>query len=162
MMSDPNPNVTRMAQRVRDGLCPVDNGPENRMAIYHGTSDQTPRQARQMTKLFSVEPAAARQTPPIRKERGLIGRKPSFGMVQFMAVPSKASLMTPAEAAALHTHASAEDAYVMWFVTASDPAHPGRAVAWAKVATERAAVRVSLVNWSPTRSRDCASCCLPG
>ena len=43
--------------------------------------------------------------------------------------------MTPAEAVTLHTKASADDGYVMWFVTLSDPAHPGQAVAWAKKAT---------------------------
>lgn len=44
-------------------------------------------------------------------------------------------LMTPAEAAALHANASANDGYVMWFVTLSNPANPGQAVAWAKKAT---------------------------
>ena len=45
------------------------------------------------------------------------------------------SLMTPTDAAALHASASANDGYVMWFVTLSDPANPGHAVAWAKKAT---------------------------
>ena len=39
--------------------------------------------------------------------------------------------MTPAEAAALHARASADNGLVMWFVTLTDPAHPGRAVAYA-------------------------------
>ena len=43
--------------------------------------------------------------------------------------------MTPAEAAALHARASAEHGLVMWFVTRSDPEHPGRAVAYAMKAS---------------------------
>jgi hypothetical protein len=39
--------------------------------------------------------------------------------------------MTPAEAAAIHARASANHGLVMWFVTLTDPAHPGRAVAYA-------------------------------
>lgn len=39
--------------------------------------------------------------------------------------------MTSAEAAALHARASADNGLVMWFVTLTDPAHPGRAVAYA-------------------------------
>lgn len=42
VMSDSNPNMTRMAQRVRDGLCPVNDSPKNRMAFYHGTSGSDP------------------------------------------------------------------------------------------------------------------------
>jgi hypothetical protein len=39
--------------------------------------------------------------------------------------------MTPAEAAALHAEASNNHGLVMWFITLTDPAQPGRAVAYA-------------------------------
>ena len=39
--------------------------------------------------------------------------------------------MTPAEAAAIHARAAANNGLVMWFVTLNDPAHPGGAVAYA-------------------------------
>lgn len=39
--------------------------------------------------------------------------------------------MTPAEAAAIHARASADHGLIMWFVTLSDSAHPGQAVAYA-------------------------------
>lgn len=44
---------------------------------------------------------------------------------------TESRLMTAAEALALHVRASANHGLVMWFVTMSDPAHPGRAVAYA-------------------------------
>ncbi len=39
--------------------------------------------------------------------------------------------MTPAEASAIHAQASADHGLVMWFITLTDPAHPGQAVAYA-------------------------------
>ncbi|MGI4796719.1 MAG: hypothetical protein ACRYG8_22210 [Janthinobacterium lividum] len=66
--------------------------------------------------------------------------------------------MTSAEAAALHASASANDGYVMWFVTLSDPAHPGRAIVCAKKAThgggERLPGELVADTW-----RDCGQCC---
>ena len=51
--------------------------------------------------------------------------------------------MTPAEAVTLYEHASADGAYVMWLITMSDRAHPGRAVAYIMVFTVRSGRRLS-------------------
>lgn len=42
--------------------------------------------------------------------------------------------MTSAEAVELHQRVSAGGAWCVWFVSLSDPARPGKAVAWAMVA----------------------------
>ncbi len=50
--------------------------------------------------------------------------------------------MTPAEATALHVRASVDGAYVLWLITLADPAHPGCAVAWARVGTVHTSTRL--------------------
>ncbi len=50
--------------------------------------------------------------------------------------------MTPAEAATLQARAAAGGTLMMWFITLTDPAHPGRAVAYVMVATTSGGFRL--------------------
>jgi len=51
-------------------------------------------------------------------------------------------ILTPAEAQAMQDGARARDAWVMWFITTTDPDHPGKAVAWALQADPKGGTRL--------------------
>src|SRR3954470_9081002 len=60
-----------------------------------------------------------------------------------MAPQPRPPPLTPAQAQRAQNAAQATGRWIVWFVSTSDPEHPGKAVAWAVVADPQGGTRVA-------------------